>query len=82
MGLRLGNAEPLPRTLRGLHEGLAHLSQVPLFVVLGLLVFPSELPAVALPGLALAAVLILLARPLAVGLSLIGSGSTRASGRW
>ena len=37
-----------------------------LFVVLGLLVFPSELPEVALPGLALALLLMLVARPTAV----------------
>jgi cell volume regulation protein A len=73
VGLRLGNTPNHFRgTLRSFHEGLAYLSQVALFVVLGLLVFPSDLPPVALSGLALAGVLILLARPLAVGLSLIG----------
>jgi cell volume regulation protein A len=48
------------------HEGLAFLSQVAMFVVLGLLVFPHELPAIALSGLALAAVLVFVARPAAV----------------
>lgn len=47
------------------HVGLAYVAQVALFIVLGLLVFPSRLPHVALAGLGLAAVLIFLARPLA-----------------
>ncbi|MHA6287011.1 potassium/proton antiporter [Maricaulis sp. CAU 1757] len=48
------------------HEGLAWIAQICLFVLLGLLVTPSELGNVLLPGLAMAAALILLARPLAV----------------
>jgi cell volume regulation protein A len=46
--------------------------QIVMFLLLGLLVFPSELPAVALPGLGLALVLMFLARPLAVFVSLVG----------
>ena len=73
VGLRLGNT---PNAFRGalaaFHQGLAYMAQVALFVVLGLLVFPSELGPVAVPGLILAAVLILLARPLAVVLTLVG----------
>jgi potassium/hydrogen antiporter len=42
---------------------------VALFIVLGLLVFPSELPEVALPSLALALALTLVARPLSVWVS-------------
>jgi cell volume regulation protein A len=49
--------------------GLAYVAQVALFIVLGLLVFPSQLPHVALAGLALAAVLIFVARPIAVWVS-------------
>jgi cell volume regulation protein A len=47
---------------------------VVLFVVLGLLVFPSELGPVALASLGLTAALIFLARPLAVVLSSAGAG--------
>jgi potassium/hydrogen antiporter len=52
------------------HRGLADVAQITLFLMLGLLVFPAELPAVATTGLITAAALVLLARPLAVGLIL------------
>ena len=48
------------------HEGLAWLSQILMFVMLGLLVTPSNLGATLLPAIALALVLIFVARPLAV----------------
>lgn len=48
------------------HEGLAWLSQILMFVMLGLLVTPSDLGATLLPAIALAFVLIFIARPLAV----------------
>ena len=48
------------------HEGIAWLGQIVMFLMLGLLVTPSELPATLLPALAIAAVLMLVARPLAV----------------
>jgi cell volume regulation protein A len=50
----------------GFHEGLSYAAEVSLFVVLGLLVFPSRLGDVAVESVALTAVLIFAARPLAV----------------
>jgi potassium/hydrogen antiporter len=47
-------------------DGLAWAGQITMFVVLGLLSFPSQLIEVAGAGLLIAAVLILVARPLAV----------------
>ncbi len=52
------------------HDGVAWLSQITMFVLLGLFVNPSALLDVWLEGLIIASVLILLARPLAVGLLL------------
>lgn len=64
--LALGTAPiPAKHTLTTFHEGLGWISQISLFILLGLLVFPSHLGEVAGKGLALSAVLILVARPLA-----------------
>jgi potassium/hydrogen antiporter len=72
VAVRVGNTPmPLRRTIVTFHEGLAFLAQVALFIVLGLLVFPHRLGSVALAGLALAAVLVFVARPIAVALSLV-----------
>jgi cell volume regulation protein A len=64
--LALGSARiPARRTIVAFHEGLGWVAQISLFILLGLLVFPSMLGDVALKGLALSAVLIVLARPVA-----------------
>jgi cell volume regulation protein A len=77
VGLAVGSTPSrYRRQLVAFHEGLAFLAQVALFIVLGLLVFPSDLPAVALPGLALAALLMLLIRPAAVWVSTAFSAFT------
>jgi len=60
-----GGSIPARRTVTAFHEGVGWVAQIGLFVMLGLLVFPSNLDDVALEGLALSAVLILVARPLA-----------------
>jgi cell volume regulation protein A len=70
VGLAVGSTPSrYRRQLVAFHEGLAFLGQVTMFVVLGLLVFPSDLPRVALPGLVLALVLAFLIRPAAVWIS-------------
>jgi cell volume regulation protein A len=75
VGLAVGSTPSrYRRQLVAFHEGLAFLAQVALFVVLGLLVFPHELPGVALRGLALAFLLTLVARPAAVWASTAFSG--------
>jgi cell volume regulation protein A len=67
VGLAVGSTPSrYRRQLVGFHEGLAFLAQVAMFIVLGLLVFPRDLPEVALSGLALAALLVFVIRPLAV----------------
>jgi cell volume regulation protein A len=68
--LALGSA-PIParRTVVAFHEGVGWVAQIGLFIMLGLLVFPSSLGDVAPESLALSAVLILLARPLAAFLA-------------
>lgn len=56
------------------HDALAWLAQIGMFVLLGLLVFPSRLPAVAGEGLAIAAFLLFVARPVSVLVSLTPFG--------
>ena len=64
--LILGTGQvPGKRTVLAFHQGLGWVSQIALFFLLGLLVFPSGLADVALEGLLLSAVLMFVARPLA-----------------
>ncbi len=71
-GLVIGN-----RRVQALHniqrfyDGVAWLAQIGLFLILGLLASPSELIEVAPQGLAIALVLIFVARPIAVWVSLL-----------
>jgi Sodium/hydrogen exchanger family len=60
---------PADRAVTVFHEGLAQVAQVTMFVVLGLLVFPSQLGDVAVEGTALALVLVFVARPIATFIS-------------
>src|SRR5215218_777764 len=75
VGLALGSARiPAKRTIATFHAGLGWLAQVGMFLVLGLLVFPSRLPDVALEGTIIALVVAFLARPAAVWLATVGAG--------
>jgi len=57
---------PDKRTVLLFQDGLAWLAQVVMFLTLGLLVYPTDLPGVVGPGIAVTAVLMLVARPLSV----------------
>jgi cell volume regulation protein A len=75
VALALGNTPmPLQPVIVAFHEGLAFIAEAVLFIVLGLLVFPSSLGPVALSALALAGILVFGARPLAVVSCTIGHG--------
>lgn len=68
--LILGNSRlPHRSATRGFAEGAAWLAQIGLFVMLGMLASPSEMPDAIVPGLVAGMVLVLLARPLSVHIS-------------
>jgi cell volume regulation protein A len=71
-GMVLGNG-PLPyhAGLLRVHDALAWLAQIGMFLILGLLVFPSGLIEVAGPGLGLALLLAIAVRPLVTALCLV-----------
>ncbi len=71
--LVLGNTKSLPygQTIFRFHDGIAWMMQILMFIMLGLLVYPSELFTtwIVLKGVVLSLVLIFIARPIAVFLS-------------
>jgi cell volume regulation protein A len=72
-GLALGSAQiPAKRTIVTFHGGLGWLAQVVMFLVLGLLVFPSQLGHVVVEGTVLAVIVVVAARPLGVMVATIG----------
>ncbi|AZT82181.1 potassium/proton antiporter [Marinobacter sp. NP-4(2019)] len=77
-GVVIGNrpVRMMPMILQ-VHDGLAWLSQISLFLILGLLVTPSDLWQLAGAGLILALALILLIRPLTVLVTLWPFGFNR-----
>jgi cell volume regulation protein A len=71
-GLMIGALAPRHRrVVRSFHASLANGADIALFLLLGLLVFPAELPGVAVQALAVAAILLLVGRPLAVVLAML-----------
>ena len=70
-GLVLANSGLSHRSAtRSFAEGVGWLAQIGLFVLLGMLVSPDELPADVVPAIVVGVVLLLLSRPLAVVVSL------------
>jgi len=59
------------QTVTIFQEGVAWLAQVAMFLILGLLVFPSQLPEVAFYGIAITLVLMFVARPASVFIALL-----------
>lgn len=77
-GLVIGNSRFVhKRSSMRFFEGLAWLSQLLMFLTLGLLVNPHELIYVIVPGLIISFVLILVTRPLSVFISLLPFPSMR-----
>ncbi|CAA0090249.1 K(+)/H(+) antiporter NhaP [Zhongshania aliphaticivorans] len=71
-GAIIGNtALPFSSDVHRFHDGMAWLSQIGMFLMLGLLITPSHLVPLILPALAIAFVLIFIARPIAVWLALL-----------
>ena len=83
-GVVLGNTRlPHRPATRGFAEGVAWLAQIGLFVMLGLLASPSELPQEVLPSIVLGFALLLLARPVSVFVSVLPfrlAGALRTGG--
>ena len=76
-GLTLASPkDPALRTIETFHSGLAWLAQVGMFLMLGLLVFPDQLPGVALEGLILGLLIVFVARPVAAWISTVKMGFT------
>jgi cell volume regulation protein A len=71
-GLVMGNSTFIKKkSLTRFHDGLAWLMQIAMFLILGLQVYPSHLVPVIPLGLLAAVVLMFIARPVAVFLSLL-----------
>ncbi len=72
VGVLLGNSSvQRVNRLTGFHDSLAWLMQIAMFLILGLLVFPSRLPAVFVSGLLITGVAIFIARPVSVLITLL-----------
>jgi potassium/hydrogen antiporter len=78
--IMIGNAEIAYRhSIFRFSEGFAWMMQILMFVILGLLVFPSDLfkPAILIQGILISLILMLVARPVAVYLSTVNMKYTQ-----
>ncbi|MVO99624.1 potassium/proton antiporter [Paenibacillus lutrae] len=74
MALKLGNADFAYRfSIIRFHQGFSWMMQILMFMLLGLLAFPREFPDIMLEGLLLSLILMFLARPIAVFVSMLGT---------
>ncbi|MCL6601673.1 MAG: potassium/proton antiporter [Paenibacillus sp.] len=72
LGLVMGNSELMyNRTIMNFNHGFAWMMQIAMFIILGLLVFPQELVNIAWQGLLLSLILMVVARPIGVYISLL-----------
>lgn len=70
----IGNSEFIhKKSVIQFHDGISWLMSIAMFLILGLLVFPSQLLSVAVPALVLSLVLMFVARPISVYLSTLFS---------
>jgi potassium/hydrogen antiporter len=70
--LIIGNGQiPFRAGVLRVHDALAWLSQITMFLILGLLVYPSRLLEIAIPGVLIALFLAVVARPLMVAACLL-----------
>ena len=72
VALRIGNMEELPyrKDLVKLFSGMTWLVQLLMFLILGLLARPSQMPGVLIPAIIIALLMIFVTRPLSVFLTL------------
>ncbi|GAA3409165.1 potassium/proton antiporter [Streptosporangium vulgare] len=76
--LVMGNSRmPHRASSRGFAEGVAWLAQIGLFVMLGMLASPSEMPSAIVPGLVAGLILVAVARPLSIIVSALLARLTR-----
>ncbi|MGZ3622800.1 MAG: potassium/proton antiporter, partial [Ktedonobacteraceae bacterium] len=72
VGVLLGNSSvQRVNRLSRFHDSLAWLMQITMFLILGLLVFPSRLPAIFVSGLVITGIAIFIARPVSVLITLL-----------